>query len=86
MIHYVPAEGPREVDTLRAWPSLVKRLTDEELAPCLKVRIGEMEAAGKAKAGKGKGAAAIRELNEELKAAGAVSRETTQRLIDERLK
>jgi hypothetical protein len=45
-----------------------------------------MEAAVKAKAGKGKGAAAIRELNEELKAAGAVSRETTQRLIDERLK
>jgi hypothetical protein len=86
VIHYVPAEGPREVDTLRAWPSLVKRLTDEELAPCLKVRLGEMEAAVKAKAGKGKGAAAIRELNEELKAAGAVSRETTQRLIDERLK
>ena len=86
VIHYVPAEGPREVDTLKAWPSLVKRLTDEELAPCLKVRLGEMESAIKAKAGKGKGAAAIRGLNEELKAAGAVSRETTQRLCDERLK
>jgi hypothetical protein len=86
VIHYIPAEGPREIDTLKAWDALTKRLTDAELAPCLKVRLGEMESSVKAKAGKGKGAAAIRELNDELKAAGAVSRETTQRLIDERLK
>ena len=86
VIHYIPAEGPREVDTLKAWDALTKRLTDEELAPCLKVRLGELEATIKAKAGRGKGAAAIRELNEELKAAGAVSRESTQRLIDERIK
>ena len=86
VIHYVPAEGPREVDTLKAWDALTKRLTDEELAPCLKVRLGELEATLKTKAGKGKGAAAIRELNDEFKAAGAVSRESTQRLTDERIK
>jgi len=86
VIHYVEAEGPRDVDTLKAWDALTKRLTDEELAPCLKVRLGELETALKAKAGKGKGAAAVRELNEELKAAGAVSRETVQRLTDERIK
>lgn len=84
VLHYKENKGPREVDALKAWPALTERLTDEELAPCLKVRIGDVEAAIATKAGKGKGAAAKRDLEEALKAAGAIKQEPQFRWTDER--
>ena len=86
VLHYKQSNGPREVDALKAWGVLTNRLTDEELAPCLKVRIGDVEAAVAEKAGKGKGAAAKRELEEALKAAGAIKQEPQFRWTDERTK
>lgn len=84
VLHYKENKGPREVDALKAWPALTERLTDEELAPCLKVRIGDVEAAIATKAGKGKGAAAKRDLEEALKAVGAIKQEPQLRWTDER--
>jgi hypothetical protein len=88
VLHYKETKGPREVDALKAWDALTERLTDKELAPCLKVRIGEVEEAVATKArktdGPRKGAAAIRALNEALEKAGAIKQEPQFRWTDER--
>lgn len=88
ILHYKQTKGPREVDALKAWDALTERLTDKELAPCLKVRIGEVENAVAEKArkteGPRKGAAAIRALNEALEKAGAIKQEPQYRWTDER--
>lgn len=90
VLHYKETKGPREVDALKAWDALTARLTDQELAPCLKVRIGEVENAVAEKArkteGPRKGAAAIRALNEALEKAGAIKQEPQLRWTDERTK
>lgn len=85
VLHYKQVNGPRKVDVLKAWPVLTAKLTDEELAPCLTVKISDVEAAVATKAGKGKGAGAKRELSEALGAAGAVKQEQTKRWTDERI-
>ena len=86
VIHFVPTAGNREIDPLAAWPILTAKLTDEEMATVVDIGVGKMEKAIKAKAPKGKGAAAIRELSEALEAAGAVKREPGRQLRDERKK
>ena len=90
VIHYVPTKGNREINPLRAWPVLTDRFTDDEIATVVDIGVGKLEDAAKAKAiktlGKGKGAAAVRELNEALEKADALSREPGQRLVDERTK
>jgi hypothetical protein len=80
VLHFVEENGQRDVDALKAWPVLTANLSDEELAPCLKVRLGEVEKTIAAKAGKGKGAAAKRELAEALGAAGAVTQPKSRKL------
>lgn len=75
-------EERREVDALKAWPSLEKRLTPEELATCIDVRISKVEEVVAKKAGKGKGAGAKRDLAAELDAAEAV-KITTHKKIKE---
>ena len=86
LIHMVPTKGNREINPLLAWPILSAWLTDAEMARVVDIGVGKMETAVKAKAPKGKGAAAIRKLSEALEAVGAVSREPGQKLVDERKK
>jgi hypothetical protein len=86
LIHMVPTKGNREINPLLAWPILTARLSDDEMAGVVDIGVGKMESAIKAKAPKGKGAAAVRELSEALEAAGAVSREPGFKLTDERKK
>jgi hypothetical protein len=79
----VPEKGKRDVDVLKAWPALTGRLTDEELAPCLRVGITDLQEAVATKAQKAKprtGAEAKRQLWTALEAAGAVSQGTVEKL------
>ncbi len=90
-LYYKPTAGNREVDALKAWPVLTELLTDEELAPCLKVGIGDVEEAVANKAANAPGAkrgakkAAKEKLQQALEAAGAVSRTPGERFTDERV-
>lgn len=84
VLHYVKANAPRKLDTLKAWPALSAALTTEELAGCVTVSVGAVESTVAAKAAKGKGAAAKREIVAALDAAGAVLKGTIERLTDER--
>jgi hypothetical protein len=86
VIHFVSTAGNREIDPLKAWDVLTGRFSDAEMATIVDIGVGKMEKAIKAKAPKGKGAAAIRELSEALEAAGAVKREPGRQLRDERRK
>lgn len=85
-LHFVKENGSRVVDALRAWPILQTRLTNKELGGAVKVSLSKVESAVAAKAGKGKGAKAKRNLAEELESAGAVSQPTITKLRDERQK
>lgn len=79
VLKFIEVEG-REVDPLAAWPVLQSRLTDDEIAARVKVSISQVEKLIAEKAGKGKGAAAIRELSKDLVSAGAVSVRTRDQL------
>jgi len=72
----------REVDTRKAWPVVEERVDD--MAEVVTVSLSAAEAAVKAKAPTGKGAAAVRELTAALEAAGAVSIVPVQRLTERR--
>jgi len=80
----VPEKGRREIDTLKAWPELAKRLTDEELAPCLKVGVSAIQDAVAKKAPPRKGAEARRQLWADLEAVGAVTQGTAEKLKEVR--
>jgi hypothetical protein len=69
----VEENGKREIDTLKAWPILQDRLTDEEIAGCVTVSARAADDAVAAKAGRGKGADAKRQLAAALEEAGAVT-------------
>lgn len=71
---------PREIDTLKAWPVLQSRMSDEELASCAKVSVSKAADIVKSHAAKGKGAAAVRELDAALEDAEAVSRRRQESL------
>lgn len=74
----------REVDVLRAWPAIEKRLDDAEVAACLSVSISELENQVGKKAGRGKGAEAKRELAAELEEAGAITTKTMKLVKEKR--
>jgi hypothetical protein len=76
----------RDVDALKAWPVLQARLGDEEIASCVKIRIGRIEDTIATKAGKGKGAAAKRDLTAALEAAEANTQNPSRQLRDMRTK
>jgi hypothetical protein len=85
-LFFAEENGPRVVDAMAAWPILQSRLTDAELSPAIKVSLSKVESAVAAKAGKGKGAKAKRDLAEELESAHAVRQTTIRKLRDERKK
>lgn len=72
VLKFIEVEG-REIDTLAAWPILQSRLTDEEIAERVTVSISQVEKLVAQRAGRGKGAGAVKQLASELDAAGAVS-------------
>jgi hypothetical protein len=78
-------ETRRSLDTAKAWPVLESVLTtDEAMAACVDVRLSRVEEAVAAAAGKGKGAAAKRELAAALEAAGAIKTTTIEKLVTRR--
>jgi hypothetical protein len=76
----VPERGKREIDTLKAWPIISANLTDDELAPCLRVGVTAIQDAIAKKAPPRKGAESKRQLWTDLEAAGAVSQGTVEKL------
>jgi len=69
----IATEQRREIDPLKAWPVLESTgFTDEEFAQCVEIRASKMDKAVAAKAGRGKGAKAIRELKAKLENADAI--------------
>lgn len=80
----VEENGKREVDTAKAWPVLQERLSDDELAACVTVSAASADEIVAKKAGKGKGAAAKRELAVLLEAAGAVTQPKVTKLKEVR--
>jgi hypothetical protein len=86
VLHLVEENGPRKVDTLKAWPVLNRELDADELAPCISVSIGDAEEAVANKAGKGNGAKAKRALVAELEAVGSITQGKITKLRLERIK
>jgi hypothetical protein len=76
----VEENGKREVDTAAAWPILTKELDADEMAGCVSISIRKAEDAVAKKAGRGKGAAAVRLLTEELTKVNAVRQGVTWKL------
>lgn len=76
----VTEKGKREIDTLKAWPIMAANLTDEDLAPCLKVGVTALQEAIAKKAPPRKGAESKRQLWAALEAAGAVSQGTVEKI------
>jgi phosphoglycerate dehydrogenase-like enzyme len=72
---------------LKAFPVLREELgfKDEELAACMKLRLGEIEKIVAKRAGRGKGAAAKRDLQARLEEADAIVLHTTEELTTRRL-
>jgi len=68
--------NPRALDTLKTWDVLTAEgFTDADWQAVIDLSVKKIEQRVAAKAGKGKGAAAVRALAEKLEAAGAVTRE-----------
>lgn len=81
----IESQDRRELDPIAAWPVLeAAGLTGEELAACVDVHISRIEGTVAKKAGRGKGAAAVRELTAKLEEATAVHRKQTQILKEKR--
>ena len=79
-VRLVPEKGPRKVENEKAWPILLARLDDDALLSSIKINISAVEKHVMAKAIRGKGAEAKRELTEALEKAGAVSSTTVQKM------
>jgi len=86
VLKVVEERGKRKLDTLKTWPLLEAHLNDEEVASVIDVSPSRFEDLVAKKAGKGKGAAAKRALEDELEAAGAVSGGTIEKLVERRRK
>jgi len=74
----------RKIDTMAAWDVLQAYLDDDDLAKALDVRVSRAEKIIAKNAGRGRGAAAVREFSAALAAAGAVTRQPTHRLVARR--
>lgn len=86
VIHFVDQNGPREIDWLKARPIVEGILKPEEYVEALSVSAKKLDDIVGKKAGRGKGAAAKRDLAEKLEAAGAVSHTSQRKLVEERIK
>jgi hypothetical protein len=70
----IDVEPRRSVDPVAAWPVLeALGFADDDFAACMKLSISKLEDRVAKKAGKGKGAAAVRDLKANLDAHGAIS-------------
>lgn len=75
-------EERRSLDVLKAWPVLeAQDFTDEDYAACIEIRPAKLDKVVAQKAGRGKGAAAVRALTERLEQADAVKKNTVQKLV-----
>lgn len=80
----VEENGKRAIDTIKAFPVLQERLDDAELASCITVSARAADEAVATKAGRGRGAAAKRELAAALEAVGAVTQTVVVKLKEVR--
>lgn len=76
--------GNRKIDVVKAWPVLTARFGADDLASVLDLRVGAAGDLVRERTEKGKGAA-VKVFNEELEAAGAVTRTPTMRLEKKRI-
>ena len=75
----------RQLDTAKTWPILEAHgFSDKEFARVVNLRLSEINSIIAKQAGRGKGAAAVRELSSELEGAGAVSTKTSKILARKR--
>jgi len=79
VLKFVESER-REVNTLLAWPVLHQVASDEEIAERVTVSLSAFEKLVATKAGRGKGAGAVREFAAALEATGAVTKVTIEQL------
>jgi hypothetical protein len=78
-------EERRALRTAEVWPVLEQHLeTDGEMAEVLEVSVTALERVVAKKAGRGKGAGAVRTLRQELEAAGAVEVQVIEKLANKR--
>lgn len=81
----IETEDRRGLDTLAAWPVLeAQGFTDVDFAACVDVRISHVERRVAERAGRGKGAGAVRTLAQQLTAAGAIRTKQTKKLVEKR--
>lgn len=81
----IDASVRREINPVAAWPVLeAAGFVDEDFAECMDLRISRVEKRVAEKAGRGNGAAAIRELKSKLDEAKAVSTRETYHLKERR--
>ncbi len=81
----VVREGRRRLDTLVAFPVLESAgFGDEEMGAVLDFNVSRVEKIVATRAGKGKGAKAVRELRKTLEDANAIQTETVTRLVTRR--
>lgn len=79
------SEQRRELDVLRAFPVLYAAgFDDDDLAEVITLSMAAAERVAARRAGRGKGAAAARALDDALDAAGAVSTTETRKLVTRR--
>jgi hypothetical protein len=76
----------RVIDPILAHPVLEERFTPAEIAACTIIRPSRLDNAISEKTERGGKKAAIEELDEALRAAGAVTDEPSERMIDARTK
>lgn len=75
----IDTEKRRRLDTIKAWPILDEVLEDE-LSDCVSISISEVEKRAAKRAGRGKGAAAVRDLGDRLAKAEAIGIGETRKL------
>lgn len=81
----IRAEERRSIEPLPAWPVLEsKGFTDEDFAAVVKVSKSKVEDRVKQKAGKGNGAAAVRDLTKALEEANAFTTTTIEKMVERR--
>lgn len=82
----IEEESRRELDTGRAWAALeASGFGDEDFLAVMKISLTAIEKRVAKAAGKGHGAAAVRDLNDRLTEAGAITMKTTKQLkVDEK--
>jgi hypothetical protein len=78
-------EERRQIDPLKAWPVLeAVGFGDEEFASCVEIRASKMDKIVAERAGRGKGAPAVRALRAKLDDAGAVGTREIKKLSTRR--